>query len=261
MICLDNPPTRINFLFFLSLSEHVSWHVVGWARKEETSKLFSFLLPCLIQILRWNHFLKPTKAIAAKVLSPIVIRSEISGHSNANAAPDAKFICGKIKQRSFGNNRPNGNCWNWLLSPPWGQLDPVDNCRDHQECKKYRILWQQHPDSHQGDKKTLPSLLSIVYPLFPPTSQNKDLQIEGKLYFRRNILKYVQYDEWFWKMYFFLDKYFEKCTSWWDLINIFPSCLAITQPPQAVGGPILSDYYLCFFSLCQKLISYIDIFP
>ena len=125
MLCLDNPPTRINFLFFLSLSEHVSWHVVGWARKEETSKLFSFLLPCLIQILRWNHFLKPTKAIAAKVLSPIVIRSEISGHSNANAAPDAKFICGKIKQRSFGNNRPNGNCWNWLLSPPWGQLDPV----------------------------------------------------------------------------------------------------------------------------------------
>ena len=110
MLCLDNPPTRINFLFFLSLSEHVSWHVVGWARKEETSKLFSFLLPCLIQILRWNHFLKPTKAIAAKVLSPIVIRSEISGHSNANAAPDAKFICGKIKQRSFGNNRPNGNC-------------------------------------------------------------------------------------------------------------------------------------------------------
>ena len=125
MLCLDNPPTRINFLFFLSLSEHVSWHVVGWARKEETSKLFSFLLPCLIQILRWNHFLKPTKAIAVKVLSPIVIRSEISGHSNANAAPDAKFICGKIKQRSFGNNRPNGNCWNWLLSPPWGQLDPV----------------------------------------------------------------------------------------------------------------------------------------
>ena len=163
MICLDNPPTRINFLFFLSLSEHVSWHVVGWARKEETSKLFSFLLPCLIQILRWNHFLKPTKAIAAKVLSPIVIRSEISGHSNANAAPDAKFICGKIKQRSFGNNRRNGNCWNWLLSPPWGQLDPVVyfDKRQLQGPSKYRILWQQLPDPHQGYKKTLTEDYSI----------------------------------------------------------------------------------------------------
>ena len=188
MICLDNPPTRINFLFFLSLSEHVSWHVVGWARKEETSKLFSFLLPCLIQILRWNHFLKPTKAIAAKVLSPMVIRSEISGHSNANAAPDAKFICGKIKQRSFGNNRPNGNCWNWLLSPPWGQLDPLvyfDNRQlqgPSRVQKIQNIVTTTSRFSSRRQENTACRLFhsflySIVYPLFPPTSQNKDLQI------------------------------------------------------------------------------------
>ena len=121
------------------------------------------------------------------------------------------------------------------------------NCKDHQNTEycdsNFPILIK---DTRKHWLKTIPFTCSIVYPLFPPTSQNT--------------LIYVQYDEWFWKMYFFLDKYFERCTSWWDLINIFPWCLAITQAPQAVGGPILSDYYLCFFSLCQKLILYINIY-
>ena len=211
MICLDNPPTRINFLFFLSLSEHVSWHVVGWARKEETSKLFSFLLPCLIQILPSNHFLKPTNAIAAKVLSPIVIRSEISGHSNANAAPDAKFICGKIKQRSFGNNRPNGNCWNWLLSPPWGQLDLVvyfDNrqfqgpsrVQKIQNIVKTTYRFSSKRQEHTAWRLFHSSLYSKPFIPGCLTKQrfaNCKYFFEGKLCFRRNILKYIKYDEWF----------------------------------------------------------------
>ena len=214
MICLDNPPTRINFLFFLSLSEHVSWHVVGWARKEETSKLFSFLLPCLIQKLRWNHFLKPTKAIAAKVLFPIVIRSEISGHSNANAAPDAKFICGKIKQRSFGNNRPNGNCWNWLLSPPWGQLDPVvyfDNRQlqgPSRVQKIQNIVTATSRSSSRGQENIDWRVFQSPVVLFPPTSQNKDLHI-AKIFLKKNYI----FEEIFWNIYKMMND-FEKCTSW-----------------------------------------------